>query len=111
MSASLIERLRASRESQVTTSGGRTFRVRRPTGVQAHRIAGDADRLLRAALVGWDLREIDLVPGGTDEPVPFDVETCIEWLEDRPSEYGDVVRAVDDLMMAYLERIRDAEKK
>lgn len=112
MSADLLQRLRASRETWVTIDRF-DFLVRRPTDVQLVRTAGRSDAdFLRECLVGWrNVRTVDVVPGGDDAPAPFDIETAIEWLEDRADLFPKLLEAIVAVLNARVQRLADAEKK
>lgn len=101
--ASLIDRLRASRESWVEV-GGFGFRVRRPTALELARWQGEAEvPFLRRVIVGWrDVRELDLVPGGDGSAASFDADVCAEWLEDRPELYVPLMNEVNRILEAHV---------
>lgn len=109
--ASLIERLRAARESWVTAPGGMQFLVRRPTAMQVAAWQGEPmSDWLRRCLVGWRVGELDLVPGGDDKVPPFDADVCVEWMEDRPEVYHAVVEALVGRIRAHQEQLAGDEK-
>lgn len=110
--ATLIERLRAARESWVKV-GGFEFLIRRPTDVEMFRARGEnPSAFLRRVVMDWrGVREIDLVPGGAPEPAPFDVDVLVEWAEDREQIYLDLVRAVEEQITAHWVAKADAAKK
>ena len=94
---SLTERIRAARRQGVTV-GAHTFTVQRPTDLEMLELnkAGGADarRLLRF-LVDWQgVNEIDIVPGGSPVPVPFDLGVATEWLTDRLDLLTPIVEGV-----------------
>lgn len=96
---SLADKIRKARETRVT-DGKFTFVVRRPTDLEMLKFAQSKDpaELLRF-VVGWEgVTELDLYPGGGPEPVPFDPESCREWLSDRIETFGKITDAV---MSAY----------
>lgn len=77
----LQARLRA-RERAVTI-GGHSYIIRRPKPAE---MISDQTRmdLVRRFVVGWDLTNADLQPGGTPEPEPFDPDLFADWVEDNP---------------------------
>ena len=89
-----LERYRAARETSVP-AGKHTFRIRRPTELEVARVGGSIgiDFALRC-VVGWDLQEIDLIPGGAPEPVAFSPELFVDWVADRPEDWRVIVDAV-----------------
>ncbi|MBK7592229.1 MAG: hypothetical protein IPI27_13410, partial [Betaproteobacteria bacterium] len=49
------------------------FTARRPTDCDAIELAGIAPvEFVRRFVIGWDLTELDVIPGGGPEPVAFD---------------------------------------
>ncbi len=86
--ATLIERMRIAREQWVTV-GGFDFLIRRPSALQLARWRDEPDvPFLARVIVGWrGVRELDIVPGGDGAAVPFDADTCVEWIEDKPEMY------------------------
>lgn len=98
--ADLIAKRLAARESTVE-AGGHAFTLRRPTAYDLSRIRAGIDSgktydLLCRFVVGWDLREIDLVPGGSPVPAPFDAALWADYLADTPelwSPLGDALTA------------------
>lgn len=111
MSADLLARLRAARETWATV-GGREFLLRRPTDVQLLRISRAEDEdLLRLCLVGWrGITLAELVPGGDGAPAPFELDAAVEWLEDRPQLYTGVCEAIVDLLNGRIATLAESEK-
>lgn len=105
--ADLIARMRKARELDVE-AGGRRFTVRRPTDMEAARLANGGDLL--DFVVGWDLKEIDLVPGGGPDPVPFDGALFREWIADRPDLWQPVTDAVREAYAAHVRQREDRAK-
>jgi hypothetical protein len=109
----LLQRMERGREEWIVVEG-HEFQVRRPTAVK---IMEDALRarpmreVLLEVLVGWKLKEHELVPGGGGDVPPFDARACVSWLEDRPSLYGEVVGKVNGIAQAYMEQLGLLEKK
>lgn len=97
MSQALIEKIRKARETVVTV-GGHNYTVRRPTDMDMAEIAGQGGvpikEYLRRFVVGWDVKEIDLVPGGSPEPVPFTPDLLVEWVSDRPGDWKPIADAI-----------------
>jgi hypothetical protein len=100
----LLEKLRRSRESNVE-AGGFTFTIRRPTAYQLGQITDRSEvevnddasgqvktiqvpkdePMLRRFVVGWNVKEIDIIPGGDATPAAFDADLLIEWLQEQPA--------------------------
>ena len=108
--ATLIERVRAARETWVQVQGYELL-LRRPTGLEIAEIGGDLRRLIKTAVVGWRLKEVDLVPGGDGSPAPFDPDLCLEWLADQPDAFNEVLEQIRVVNARYLEQIAATEKK
>jgi hypothetical protein len=110
---SLLERLRAARETWARLSGEVEVCIRRPTDLDLalHRDR-DAAAWLRATLCDWrGVREMDLVPGGSGKAAPFDAEVAVEWLSDRPDDFLAAWNAWQSMIEAHLTARADAEKK
>ena len=110
--ATLIERLRAARETW-TTVGQYEFLLRRPTALQVARWRDEAEvSFLGRVIVGWKgVRELDLVPGGEGSPVPFDAGLCVEWIEDKPEIYTALMAEVNRILEAHWHAREDAAGK
>lgn len=96
MSKSVIERLRRARQSQVS-SGGRNFTIRRPTDLEMYEVAGRVNQrdLLARFVVDWGaMPEMDLIPGGGPDPVPFDPDLWAEWIADHPEHWDAITDAI-----------------
>lgn len=103
---SLIARMRKAREIDQDALGHR-FTLRIPNAGEMEDWTGTLGgraptfrRLVLAFTVGWDLREIDLIPGGGPEPVAFAPELFEAWLNDHP----DAVTPLFDAMTQGMER-------
>lgn len=110
---SLIEKIRKARESVVEVNG-RKFTIRRPTEAeQAAMYSGQASRLtlVHHAVVGWDLQEIDLVPGGSPIALPFDAALWVEYVDDRSELWQPLADAVRAAINAHNEEVERAVKK
>lgn len=65
------------------------------------------------SVVEWEgITEIDLIPGGMPEPMPFDMEVFVDWFSDRPeSEWLVLIEAVDAAVHNYEQRSESDKKK
>ena len=110
--STLLEKMRKARESVIET-GGHRYTIRRPTDLQIVEMeARDGGLSLRNALgfvIGWDLEEIDLVPGGTTERVPFDPELFMEWISDKPADWGNIMQALRSAYRKHEEQMEQAK--
>lgn len=98
----LLERLRKSRETGVTV-GKYKLTITRPTDVDAASMKYDNEREalegVSRFVIGWEgVTELDIVPGGTADPVQFEKTLFYEWLKDQPDLWGPLIEAV---MTAY----------
>jgi len=110
MSAALIAKLLRSRESSVVAAG-RTFTVRRPTDADALGLSGStAITLAQRFVVGWDLQELDIIPGGGPDKVPFDAELWAAWMVDRPELWQPLSDAIVAAYSQHADARKDAEK-
>ncbi|MBE0435700.1 MAG: hypothetical protein IBX56_07850 [Methylomicrobium sp.] len=130
----LIEKLRKARQSNVTIENHR-FTIRRPTPMEALEWLGQIDAettqrwfdehfslalpswrpaaiyAIRHFVDGWDAKEIDLIPGGTAVDVPFDVDLCLEWIQDHPQILNGIAVAIFEAWLNYLQNREADEKK
>jgi hypothetical protein len=110
MSKALIEKLLRSRESGVKV-GERTFTIRRPTDADAITMRDLAPLdFVRRFVVGWDLVELDVIPGGTGERIDFHSELWGEWVVDHPELWTPLATAIIEAYAAHAEARKDAEK-
>jgi hypothetical protein len=110
MSKTLIEKIRKAREVTIYQDGF-GFTIRRPTDMEfmtLRRGAVDLEDILRRFVVNWlDVKEIDLIPGGSPTPVPFDSELFVEWVVDRPSLWLPLRRAIEAAYESHAKAIED----
>lgn len=109
---SLIDKIRKAREVGVE-AGGHKFTIRRPTDEEALTFSSDKVTLLtvvKGFTIGWDVSELDLVPGGTSEKVPFDSALFAEWVADQPSVWEPLGEAVINAYKVHTDK-RDAALK
>lgn len=97
-----------SRERNVE-AGGHTFTIRRPKAADMVHGMTKID-LVRRFTVGWNLKNIDLVPGGTPEPEPFDAELWADYLEDHDDLWGPLFDAIYGMWTEHLAAREAAEK-
>jgi hypothetical protein len=103
------KRLRA-REQQVAANG-RTYTIRRPTAAQLARLAdGTRLEMLRECVVGWDVKHIDLYPGGDPVTAEFDARLWSDWLDDNPDLWTPLIDALMDQINAHHAKVEDAGK-
>lgn len=108
--SALADKIRKARESEVP-AGGFSFTVRRPTDAEAMNLGGvKAVDLLVRFVVGWNLKEIDLVPGGSPVAAPFDAEAFGEWVSDQPEVLGTLSAAIVKAYEAHAAKREDAAK-
>jgi hypothetical protein len=95
----LRDRILASRQTWVEV-GTHKFLVRRPSELQLLKMQRTTseeftETLLRESVVGWDgVLEEDLVTSGASDPVPFDREVFMTWVEDRPDVWQPVIESI-----------------
>jgi hypothetical protein len=109
---SILDKLRKAREVNVE-AGGKQFTIRRPTDEEALRIGRDDTDMLgivKRFTVGWDLTELDVIPGGTGAKLPFDAELFGEWVADQPAVWEPLAQAIMDAYKAHADK-RDAAVK
>ena len=109
---SLIDKIRKARET-IVEADGRKFTIRRPTDEEAASISANGDGLLsivKRFTIGWELVELDIIPGGGPEKVPFDSMLFAEWVADRPELWTPLGTAILDAYKAHADK-RDASVK
>jgi hypothetical protein len=106
---SLVDKLRRARERDIPAAG-HVFTVRRPTALQRIELLGARPvDLVRQCVSGWNLRLIDLIPGGDASAAPFD-ELWSEWLDDHPEVWAPLSEAVLALVQDHDAALEAAEK-
>ena len=112
MSQILIDKIRKSRETTVTVDG-HSYIVRRPTDEHAMRLhAARANQfeVARQCVTGWDLKELDLIPGGGPDPVPFHETLWGEYLADHADLWGALADAAMNAYRAHAGTLEEAAK-
>ena len=116
--ADLRSRILAAREEWVE-AGSHKFLVRRVAELPLARMriatrgdnAAFIEALVRESIVDWQgVTEATLVPGGGDQPAPFDREVFLAWVEDMPDIWQTVVERVLGVMARHRERLEAAGK-
>ena len=105
----LIEKIRKARESTLTVNG-HTFTIRRPTDIEMTQGGFGLEAMLDRFVVGWDVREIDIVPGGMPEPVPFSSALFSEWIADRPEDWMEIANAIKQAYIDHTEKRSESVK-
>ena len=109
---SLIDKIRKAREVTIDADG-HTFTIRRPTDEEALALRGDEITLVsivKRFTIGWNLQEIDLIPGGVPVAVPFDYDLFSEWVADRPEVWEPLGNGILDAYRAHSEKRSEAAK-
>lgn len=110
MSKALVEKILRAREQRVEV-GGRAYTIRRPTDADALALRDStALEVVSRHVVGWSVREADLVPGGSDAEVPFSAEVWAAWLPDQPDLWEPLATAIFDAYAAHVKAREDAAK-
>lgn len=111
----LVEKMRKARQSEVILVGGIggpqiSLTILRPTDLDmADRPPDGTARahmeFWTSFVVGWSgITELDLVPGGVGEPVPFDLETFRVWFEDRPQDWETLIDSIRESWTSWHEK-------
>lgn len=82
--------------------GGHVFTIRRPKPAEMFE---DMTRIemVRRFVVGWNLTNMDLVPGGTPDPEPFDSALFVDFVDDEAELWTPLSDAIVAEWKAYLE--------
>jgi hypothetical protein len=108
--STLAERIRAGREKWVK-SGGYEFQIRRPTDLQMVAWRNDTNEaFLSKVVVGWKIKEHEVVAGGGGEIAEFEPEGFIEWVGDRPAIAAELVHKVIEEYNGHV-NARDTQQK
>lgn len=113
MAKSLIERIRAARQTTVQV-GDITLICRRPTNLEMLEMRTEKvtqSDILKRFVDGWEgMTELHLTSGGTSEPVEFSRELFAEWVSDHPEAWGVITEAVVQGYKAHEEKLEEAAK-
>jgi hypothetical protein len=104
----LTARIKA-REKQVP-AGGHVFTIRRPKAAEMALRDWTRIGLVRFFVVGWDLQNSDLMPGGTPDAEPFDAELWADFVEDRQDLWQPLSDAIMAEWASFCDRQQAAEK-
>jgi hypothetical protein len=107
---SLIDKIRKARETTIEING-KSWTIRRPTDEEATQFgqAGLFD-IVKRFVIGWELIELEIIPGGGPEKVPFDSALFAEWVADQPEVWEPLGTAILEAYKAHAEK-RDASLK
>jgi len=112
----LIEKMRRVREVQAEALGHQfTLRIPNQGELEAlhERLSGQRPtfrRFVEACTVGWDMKEIDLIPGGSPVPVEFHPDLFSEWLADHSDAIEPLFGRLSSEMEARQTALDTAEK-
>lgn len=112
MMISRVDRLLRGREVGVEADG-KFFTIRRPTDEEALQFSNEnvtMISLVKRFTVGWELAEIDILPGGGPEKVPFDAILFGEWVADQPTIWEPLGTAILSAYQAYRDKRETAAK-
>lgn len=111
--ATLLERMQSARETWFDVDPPKALRLRKPAPVALGRMRGLDDRaVLAKVVVGWKgFTESDLVPGGDEKVVDFDLDVALEWLDERPRCFSAVCAELNRLLEAGRASRDEQEKK
>lgn len=103
---SLIDKIKKARESNVVINGV-TFTILRPTDYEAitmlERVS--SKDLIAQFVIGWKgINELDMLAGGSPDPVLFSTEVFIAWAEDNIEVWPELVDAITEAYRAYRAR-------
>lgn len=92
---------------------GHSFTIRRPTDEEALSLRGDDVTLVsivKRFTIGWNLEEIDLIPGGGPVKVAFDSDLFAEWVADRPDVWEPLGNGILEAYKAHSDKRSEAAK-
>jgi hypothetical protein len=98
----LIAKMRRAREVQAEALG-HAFTVRIPNAGEMADLGESLDgkpltfrRIVGAFTVGWDMQEIDLIPGGSPVPAEFHADLFAEWLNSNEAAIEPLSKVILD---------------
>jgi hypothetical protein len=104
----LVEKIRQARE-RIVEAGGWKFTIRRPRDDEAIDMQGAAPLVwVQKFVVGWDVPEHEVMPGGGGDVAKFDAESWLEWVGDRPELWLDIGLGI---MNAYADHVKAREER
>lgn len=108
---SLIDKLRSSRRTPLTI-GAYTFQISRPTDLEMA-LLGDktTEHIFKKYVVDWNVKEIDIIPGGSPVVVPFDADLFYDWVSDHPDLWNPISDAIINSYKLHIEHREGSEKK
>lgn len=109
MSQILIDKINKEREIPLDIDGVKII-ARRPTHLQMAELDGrevSVRDLLKLVVTGWEMTELQLLPGGTPKAVPFSTELFMAWAEDKPKAWKPVINAALDAYRAHKQKLED----
>ena len=113
MAKSLIEQIKAARQTRVP-SHGKTFVVSRPTDLEMMDLRAKEIKqgeIITRFVTGWDgFTELDFVSSGGPDPVAFDAALFAEYIADHPEHWDAIVNAVIESYQAHQEATEESLK-
>lgn len=110
MSKALRDKLRRAREFGFEFDGHK-FTLLRPTDAELVALeGGDALDYVKRFVVGWDLVELDVIPGGGPDPVAFEAALWGDWVGDHVDYWAPIAKAILDAYTKHQESVGVAEK-
>jgi len=110
MSKALVEKMRKARDQNVTVDG-HTYIVRRPRDGDLREMPDSSTfEFVKRFVVGWDFKELDLIPGGGPEPVEFEPFLWTEWAADHAEVWEELAAPMLDAYTKHKEAVRATEK-
>jgi hypothetical protein len=104
---SLVDQLRKSRE-KIVKSGEFELTIKRPTDYDAVKFAKmEQLEILTEFVEGWNVKEIDIVPGGTSEVAPFSKELFREWIKEDLNLWNPLI---EQIQAAYLDHKKEKDE-
>lgn len=111
--SAITEKMLRARETRIDVCGHK-LTIRRPTQLDIAELSNTKDgfglRNMLRFVVGWDFKEIDLVPGGTSDQVKFDQDALLIWVEDNEQSWSAIMDGILDAYKSHAAKI-EAEAK
>ena len=103
-------KMAAARQSLLPV-GSHQLTISRPTPWDVLNAQSEGKRLdidwAAGFVVGWDLNESDLFPGGDPEPVSFDATAFRLWIKDYPAYWQPLIKGITEAYTRHEEALAE----
>lgn len=110
--SSLAEKIKQSRQRQIEV-GGFSFLIIRPTDLQINELTDyRQSTIMSHFVIGWDdVKESDLIEGGSADKVAFSSDLFMAWVGDKPDLWRGITEAISSDYNSRKKQLEDGGKK